>query len=260
MPSKITVEELRYLIADFVAEYPEKNNEFPWWREPLLVTAKIDERFNNLPHIAARDHLLPTGLLETAQSVIVYFLPFKRELVRENSKGKFPVRNWALAYNDTNKLIERINRQLAEFMAQTGNNSATTPPTANFDKVTLLSRWSHKHLGYLSGLGRFGINAQLITPSGCAGRLGSLVTEADLGDHPVTGGTELCLYKQGLDCLKCVASCPVNAVSAEGIDRTKCYKRIKAVQKMKHLSDLPEYTETCGKCQAFLPCSFGPPA
>ncbi len=260
MPSKITVEDLRYFITDFVEEYPEKNNEFPWWCEPLLVTAKVDERFNDLPRIAAGNHLLPNDLLKTARTVIVYFLPFKRELVLENSKEKFPVRNWAIAYNDTNKLIERINQGLAGFMAQTGNHSATTPPTANFDKVSLMSRWSHKHLGYLSGLGRFGINAQLITPSGCAGRLGSLVTEADLGDHPVFSGMEPCLHKQGLECLKCVAACPVNAVTVEGIDRTRCYKRIKAVQKMKHLSDLPEYTETCGKCQAFLPCSFGPPA
>lgn len=34
----------------------------------------------------------------------------------------------------------------------------------------------------------------------------------------------------------------------------RCYKRIKAA----YLAGLPEYTETCGKCQVLLPCSLSP--
>ena len=161
-------------------------------------------------------------------------------------------------YNDTNALIGRINQGFEMLLGRYGFNSAVTPPTANFDKVSLMSRWSHKHLGHLAGLGRFGVNAQLITPEGCAGRLGSLVTEADLGDHPLMGDTEPCLYKRGEDCLQCAEACPVKAVTVDGIDRARCYTRIKAAQKAAHLADLPEYTETCGKCQALLPCSFSP--
>ena len=258
MPSDITVSDLREFIREFVDASPDANNTPRWWRAPLFVTAAIDERFDMLPKIAAKDHLLPADLIPTARSVIVYFLPFTRDLVEENSRGKFPVRNWALAYNDTNELIGRINQGLEVLLARHGFRSAVTPPTANFDKVSLMSRWSHKHLGHLSGLGRFGVNAQLITPEGCAGRLGSLVTEAALGDHPLIGDTEPCLHKRGLDCLKCAEACPVKAVTVDGIDRARCYKQIKAAQKAAHLADLPEYTETCGKCQALLPCSFSP--
>ena len=256
MPSDITVHDLRDFIRDFVARAPDADNTPRWWRSPLLVTAAVDERFDVLPDIAAGDHLLPADLLQTARSVIVYFLPFTKTLVAENSKGKFPVRNWALAYNDTNALIGRINEGFETLLTRYGFKCAVMPPTANFDKVSLKSRWSHKHIGHLSGLGRFGVNAQLITPEGCAGRLCSLVTEAPLGDHPLMEGVEPCRHKRGEDCLQCVAVCPVRAVTVEGIDRARCYQRLKTAQRMSHLSDLPEYTEVCGKCQALLPCSF----
>jgi len=90
--------------ADWVDAYPTRKGISAWWRAPLLVSATIDKRFKVLPEIAAPNHLLPNDLLQTARSVIVFFLPFKRALVAEKSHGKFPVRNWSLAYNDTNIL------------------------------------------------------------------------------------------------------------------------------------------------------------
>jgi acyl-CoA dehydrogenase len=71
-----------------------------------------------------------------------------------------------------------------------------------------------------------GINAQLITPSGCAGRLGSLVTDADLGNSPLVQATELCLHKRGAKCLACVKRCPVKAVTETGIQRRRCWQRL----------------------------------
>lgn len=257
--AQITVEDLRSLIASFVAEYPGRTGVRGWWRKPLLVTAKADERFDVLPQIAADDHLLPRDLLPESQSVIVYFLPFIREVAEENQGGKIPTRNWGLAYNDTNNLIIQINDHLAGRLAQMGCRAAVTPPTANFDKVRLVSQWSHKHLAHISGLGRFGVHCQIITPVGCVGRMGSLVTDADLGDHPLLGEGEPCLFKRGLECLKCVDCCPVQALTADSFDRTRCYRRIKAVQKSGPLADLPEYTDVCGKCQVNAPCSFGVP-
>jgi epoxyqueuosine reductase QueG len=55
------------------------------------------------------------------------------------------------------------------------------------------------------------------------------VTEAELGDNPLVGPEELCLYKRGEECLQCVKRCPVSAVSEEGkgIDRKRCWDRLK---------------------------------
>jgi len=259
MDTVVKPDDLRWLIEEFVAEYASVTGVRNWWLKPLLVTAVADERFSILPKIAAGDHLLPADLLPTARSVIVYFLPFIHELAEENQPGKVPCRNWGLAYNDTNELIKKVNEYVAGYMKSLGYQAAVTPPTANFDPVSLVSRWSHKHLAHLAGLGRFGINCQLITPVGCTGRLGSLVTDADPGDSPLVESEEHCLYKRRGECLECVGRCPVKALTANSFDRTVCYERLKAVKKHDNLADLPEYTEVCGKCQVMLPCSFAVP-
>ena len=135
-----------------------------------------------------------------------------------------------------------------------------TPATHNFDEVKLVSKWSHKHLAYLSGLGRFGVNAQLITPSGCTGRLGSLATEAQMGDNPLVSSKELCLHKAGEECLECVRRCPVGAVKQEGIVRERCWSRLNSnLKEWDALAGLEETTHVCGKCVVDLPCSLKAP-
>ena len=261
MSTSVTCQDLRALIEKYVSDYPEAMGQKNFWRSPLAVTAKADERFDILPDIAASDHALPKDLLITGKSVIVFFVPFVKELAKENHKGEFPCRNWGLAYEATNKLINSLCEQIKLYLEAAGYTSTLVPATHNFDHKKLMARWSHKHLGYLAGLGRFGVNAQFITPSGCAGRLGSLVTEADLGDNPLVTEKELCLHKNGHKCLVCVKRCPVGAVSAEtGIDRKKCWARLKSnLHETKELANLKENSHVCGKCQVLVPCSLKVP-
>jgi epoxyqueuosine reductase QueG len=250
---------LRVLATDFVSSYPMRQGVTGFWRKPLLVTARVNERFDILPKIAGSEHLHPLNLFEFAKTVIVFFIPFKKNLQEENAKGKFPCRNWGLAYQETNVLIETLSKEVRTFLERNGYRSELTPATHNFDPVQLKARWSHKHLGYIAGLGRFGVNAQLITPSGCAGRLGSLVTEADIGDHPLVGADELCLHKMGKDCLQCFKRCPVRALDIDGIDRCRCWSRLKLnIKHTKALAGLNETTHVCGKCVVELPCSIDP--
>ncbi len=254
------IAELRRLAVDFVAAYPSRQGEKPIWRRPLLATALVDRRFERLREMAAPDHLLPGDLLPGARSVVVFFVPFTASLAEENHPGPFPCRNWGLAYQATNRLIEKLCGAIRDHLEKQGHRCALTPATHNFDPRRLMARWSHKHLAYLCGLGRFGINAQFITPAGCAGRLGSLATTAPLGDHPLVGEAELCLHKRGHDCLQCAARCPVQAVTLEGIDRRRCWKRlIFNLEKGPTLSGLESSTHVCGKCQVNLPCSLAIP-
>ncbi|MFH1059023.1 MAG: epoxyqueuosine reductase [Pseudomonadota bacterium] len=254
------VADLRRIVRDFVAAYPARTGVRDWWREPLLVTAPADGRFGQLPRIAAPDHLLPADLLPGARSVIVYFIPFQRALAAANRPGEFPCRDWGLAYHQTNAMIAAINERLAAWLGEQGHAAAVTPATANFDPVRLVSRWSHKHLGHLAGLGRFGVNCQLITPAGCTGRLGSLVTTADLGDHPLVSAAEHCLHRRGLACLACARRCPAGALSAEGFDRQACYARLELAETQPEFEGLPMPSHVCAKCQVMLPCSFEAPA
>jgi len=260
MGEAIRIEILREAAERFVAAEPGRLGSEGWWRKPLVVSAPIDQRFDQLPDIAYHEHFSPRELLLTARSVVVFFLPFKRELVRANRKGKRPCRDWGLAYVQTNDLIGRLAGALGDLLGEHGFQSGLTPATHNFNEVALMARWSHKHLGYLAGLGRFGAHRLLITPAGCAGRLGSLVTEAELGDHPVIETEEACLLKAGKECGECIEACPVQALEEGDFDRRRCWDRLKDNRRsLSDFSDLPETTHVCGKCAALMPCSFKNP-
>jgi epoxyqueuosine reductase QueG len=254
------IDQLRKFTEHCVADEPGRLGTAGWWQTPSMVAAAIDGRFEQLPRIAADDHFHPRDLLPTAKSVIVFFIPFKKELVKENEAGHRPCRNWGVAYVQTNDLIDRLSRAISDELAAQGFKSGLTPATHNFDEARLIARWSHKHLGHLAGMGRFGIHNMLITPRGCAGRLGSLVTEAAIGDHPLMAGDEACLLRAGKECGKCMPACPVNALSEQEFDRRGCWDRLNENRKvLDYFSDLPESTDVCGKCAAVMPCSFTNP-
>jgi len=261
---KININALRQQVTQYVSDYPKKFNEKNWWRTPLLATDTVDDRFRMLPKMAAKNHWMPQDLLPTAKTVMVFFIPFKEELVVENHPGKFPCPNWGIAYEVTNHLIDKFSEHMGAWLRENGYESALTAATENQDADeeddTMPARWSHKHLGYLCDLGRFGINAQFISPSGCSGRMGSLVTDADIGNHPLVSKKELCLHKVGQECLQCVARCPVKAVSVEkGINRNRCNQRLHFNGDNRIKLGLGERSHGCAKCQVNLPCSLSDP-
>jgi epoxyqueuosine reductase QueG len=260
MGNDILVDDLRKFAEKFVAQKPERSGASGWWQTPLLAAAPVDERFDQLPQIAADDHLHPRDLLPTAKSVIVFYLPFIKELVKNNKKGPWPCRDWGVAYVQTNDLIEKLGRALSDFLLENGYKSGLTPATHNFNEDKLMARWSHKHLAHLLDLGRFGVNHLLITPVGCTGRLGSLVSEVELGGLPLIETEEACLLKAGKECGKCLDACPVEALSRDNFDRRRCWDRLNETRRvLDYFSDLPESTDVCGKCSALVPCSLKNP-
>ena len=260
MSHSVTIVDLRQLAEQFVKQEPGRLGTDGWWQTPLLAAAPVDSRFDQLPRIAADDHLHPRDLLSTAKSVIVFYIPFKKELVKENRKGDRPYRNWGVAYVQTNDLIGRLSQALGDWLKERGFKSGLTPATHNFDEAKLMARWSHKHLAHLVNLGRFGVHHMLITPLGCTGRFGSLVSEVELGEHPLIQTEEACLFKAGRECGNCIKACPVEALSVNEFDRKRCWDRLNENRRdLAYLSDLPESTHVCGKCASLMPCSFKNP-
>lgn len=243
-------------LIDYVATYPKKYSQIAIWREPIMACAPADDRFRRLKEITVPDHALPEDMLPSAKTVVVWFIPFKHHLQMDNTGGKRPALSWGRAYLSTNDMINRIGSAMKDVIEKNGGEAALTPATHNFDKKRMVSLWSHKHLGHLIGLGRYGTNCQLITPAGCSGRMGSLVTNLALGDHPLVAADELCLVKAGKKCGKCITSCPVDALSEDGLDRPRCYARLRENFHLLMAPDgLPDTTSVCAKCQVGMPCS-----
>ena len=225
-----------------------------------MACARADGRFKVLKEIAVPDHAMPQDLLPGAKTVVVWFIPFKAHIQMDNTGGERPALSWGRAYLSTNEMIDRIGLAMKRVIEDDGGRAALTPATHNFDKKRLVSRWSHKHLGHVIGLGRYGANCQFITPAGCSGRMGSLVTDLDLGEHPLVSAKELCLVKAGKKCGKCIKACPIDALSESGMDRSTCYARLREnYHLLMELDGLPDTTDVCAKCQVGMPCSLKSP-
>lgn len=245
---------IRNLINDYINQYPFLKQTSNLWQEPIIAFAAADDHlFTTLKETVSPTHAVPTDLLADAQTIITYFIPFSKNTVISNINGEGTSREWALAYIATNQLILDLNVHVQGELNQQGYQSALIPATHNFDKQTLMSDWSHRHVAFIAGLGTFGLNNMLITTKGCCGRVGSIVTNLKL-QPTLRSGQENCLYHhhQGL-CKKCVERCVNGALTETGFDRHLCYDQClynAAVFGEVGLADV------CGKCLVNLPCSF----
>ena len=204
-------------------------------------------------------HLVPQDLLPGARSVVAFFVPFTRELVRLNRSDPTSAGSGRRPNIETNRLIADVCCTLAAALDSKGVRAAWQQSTHNFDPEALASLWSHKHVAYLCGLGTFGRHQMLITGAGCAGRLGSLVIDTALPETgaALSGATAsppgmFCLAKRCRDCNACIRRCPSGALTKNGLDKQRCYSYL--LQVNDHFHDLG-LCDVCGKC-ATGPCAL----
>jgi epoxyqueuosine reductase len=242
----------------FITDWTKRTGAENYWLDPLVAVASAkDPMLYQLRRVVDPEHAMPVEIMPEAQAVIVFFLPFRRWLGEENDRQKnLAARSWAESYVTTNRLIRAVNQHLKGILEAMGYLAETTPPTHNFDLEKLVSRWSHKHLAYIAGLGTFGHHHLLITPAGCCGRLGSLVTSMPIAatKRPTE---EWCLLKAGHTCLACVSKCRFDALHKSRFNRQVCYQQ--CLKTDAHYSDLP-LVDVCGKCACEVPCSYQIPA
>jgi len=249
--------EIVELITEYVKNYKKlKNTEFDWGAPIIGFADSKDKLFPKLKELIGPNHALPSDLVPNAKSVIVFFIPFSKEVVDSNVFGEESSREWDISNIETNNLINDLNKFLFERISQKGYVSSLLPATYNYDGEKLISDWSHRHVAYIAGIGKFGLHNLLITERGCCGRLGSVVTDIELIPTKRTD-EEYCLFKYNGSCKKCVKRCVNNAFQTQNdelfCNRRKCNEQI-------YDKIVPEYPiglgDTCGKCMCNVPCSF----
>ncbi len=244
-------EKIRAEIISFIANYPHAGET--GWFEPLTAFAAAgDPLFARLKDLASPTHCLPADFLEEAETVITYFLPFHREVVESNIKGRYSSKTWGLSYIETNKAIAALNEHLQKYLVELGFKTVYVPATHNFDERTLLSDWSHRSAAYIAGLGTFGLNHMLITEKGCCGRIGSLITDLKIAPT-ARPQLEYCLYKANGSCGRCVKKCVNHALHFDLLDKHKCYEM--CLINSDRLKKLESIADVCGKCLVGVPCS-----
>jgi len=240
-------------IARFVKNYSEQTSIKTRWKKPLVGFASAnDPLFLKLKEIVSPNHALPQDLLPTCKTVVVYFIPFEDIIEESNAKEElFPSLSWAVAYIETNRLIKELGNYLKNFLEKARYHTVSTPATHNYDQKNLISDWSHRHVAYIAGLGRLGLNRWLITQNGCCGRLGSLVTEEFITPTP-RPPKEFCLHFAGYKCIACIDKCKYDALFLNRFDRHACNQQL--LKNDVYFSEL-ETSDVCGKCGCGLPCS-----
>lgn len=260
--------KIKDLICEFVHVYSKKDNIKTKWGEPLVGFADAGHSYiKNFPQLITPSHQIPTDVLDDASIVIVYYVPFTKELAETNdTSSELASPDWALAYEETNAMFNELNTYIMDHLKKWGYNGGISPKSATFHKDILKSDWSYRHFAYAAGLGTFGVNNMIITKKGCCGRFSTVVTNLDVEpDQPVKD--EYCLYKKDGSCGLCIKNCPAGALAVDSYNRNECYKILQ-----KNAEVYTEFgssyvdetgnssnsigSEVCGKCVTQSPCAF----
>lgn len=221
------------------------------YRDPLVGFASADDPiFDEMKKIIGPQNLHPREIFPEAKTVVSFFLPFEKELVKLNWRSAETVKEWIQAKGETDHLIAEINEKLKSELAKDEISSVVPEVVFDYKNKGFDVAWSHKSAAYASGLGTFGVHHMLITKAGCAGRFGTLLISAEVTPTP-RPKEEFCRYKKGEKCLVCVDRCPAGALNARGLDKEKCFRLLQENAKA-----FPELNQlACGKC-ATGPCAL----
>ncbi|MGD2096500.1 MAG: epoxyqueuosine reductase [Desulfobacterales bacterium] len=195
-------------------------------------------------------------------TVISWILPQTRQTRADNRKQTaYPAERWARARIFGEEVNVKLRKHVVAILQKRGC-AAMAPMLSDLWKMeksapyVIASTWSERHAAYAAGLGTFGLCDGLITPRGKAMRTGSVIARIQIAPtkRPYSDHHAYCLYYTDGICGKCIARCPVEALSAAGHDKIKCrdYLRPTTQDYVKSHYGFDGYG--CGLCQTKVPC------
>ena len=224
---------------------------------------KLFERYKENEVIGTM-FLSPKEWLAGAKTVVAFFFPFSAAVRNSNREtSDQPSHLWLYGRTEgqqfLNAYIEELQRQL------TGDGIKVCVPSLDGrfkikreplsgkggDDFHVDNSWSERHAAYACGLGTFGLSRGLITEKGMAGRITSVIIDAEFepDERKYTDIYDFCIR-----CGACAAKCPVGAISVEyGKNNVMCDHYLNRTKEQY----FPRYG--CGKCQVGVPCESRSP-
>ncbi len=235
----------------------------PYLDKPLVgFSAAEDPLYREYKQIIGPFHLLPEELLPAAATVISWVVPISR-LVRESNRRQteLPSREWALTRTHGESVNGDLRRHLVAWLEGQGCRALApqySPLWKEFadTPVGVASSWSERHAAYAAGLGTFSLSDGFITAGGIAHRCGSDITNLVLSPTPRSAADHYanCLHYRDGSCGMCIARCPVDAITVNGHDKSRCRELVYGTAPEK-LSAVYGVAHTgCGLCQTKVPC------
>jgi len=229
---------------------------------PVVAFASADDPlFNDLkkPGVVGPNHMNPKEWLPGAKTVISYFYPFVEEIRASNRQPGLPSRKWLAGKAQGEIFIHSTSYELTKFLAGLGAETLVPDHDPRFKMVRYgnasAPSWSERHVGWVAGLGTFGLHKSLITEKGSAGRIGSVITTLELQPtvRKYKGKNDYCPYFVDGSCVACIDRCPGHAVNKTNSDQpTPCAKYCKETV-VPSITPIP-YRGGCGKCLNAVPC------
>ena len=182
---------------------------------------------------------------------------------------KDPADRWVVSRGKWEVMMEDISEKIVMELEQKGIRAVAIDHIKEFsrkasEKYGVASKWSHRHVAFISGLGTFGQCDGLITKKGKAVRFTTILMESDLSAdvREYEKYNEWCKFVQDKSCNDCMKRCPINAITEKGHDKEKCMKfidKIKETKTKKGLMLPEEIGSPCGLCQTGVACQDGRP-
>lgn len=277
-----TADWLETVIKGFIAHSPENTmqNEAGEraWAEPLVGFSNgADPLYQAYKEHVGDFHWAPAEVFAEAYpelnaipeelTVISWVLPQTEATKRDHRREtRYPSERWARSRIFGEQTNEKLRQHVVETLKQAGYEAVAPTLTENWkimpsERFFLASRWSERHAAHAAGLGTFALCDAMITPKGKAVRFGSVIARIDIAPspRPYRDHREYCLFYAHNACGRCIARCPVNALSESGHDKRKCltYLREVTADYVKNTYGFTGYG--CGLCQTGVPCESGIP-
>ena len=249
----ISIDYIESFVNEIVDKLSKKFNVNYRFPIPVAIGSVNDPGWNLLKNLHSW-HLHPKELMWDCKSVIVFAIPLSINAVESNLHGLLPSKEWLFEYCITNEVLEITCSEICNFLNKLDYKCVSVRPTHEFEITYLRSRWSHRHVGYIVGLGTFGLNNMLITKMGCAVRISAVLTDAsiEVSEKPKF---EYCLSKRGRKCEICLNKCPINAFKDWNIGKYLCYTWLISIDR-KFRRYFNKSVDACGKCIVGLPCTY----